>query len=160
LSYLSRKQSLISRWGRLLLGLFVFGWINAVAQPCLMTTQSAAATGASADTAHAAHGHHADAEDEFPASGDCGHCPGGAGPGCEGLAEAAATHCDQPSDVLTDGRQKLPDPRDLPDDLPLACADPPFYEQLLIPPPSLLPDAELPLPAGTPLTIRFCVFLK
>jgi hypothetical protein len=150
----------MSRWGRLLLGLFVFGWINAVAQPCLMAMTSAVATEVSTDTAHAAHGHHADAGSERPASGGCGHCPGGAGAACHGLAEASSTQCDQPADVLPEGRQKVPDPRDLPGDLPLACTDPPISQRPLSPPLSLLPDVELPLPAGRPLTIRFCVFLK
>ena len=151
----------MSRWGRLLLGLFVFGWLNAVAQPCLMTMPSAAPTETHADATHAAHGHHADVAQEVPTDGGCGHCPEGAGAGChESPAQAAATQCDQPAEVLPESRQKPPDPRDLPGDLPLACSDPPLAERLSIPPLSLLPDGELPLPAGTPLNVRFCVFLK
>lgn len=160
MSHLSRKQSLISRWGRLLLGLYVFGWINAVAQPCLMTMQSPAATEVSGDASHAAHGHHAAAGDELPANGGCGHCPDGAVAGCEGSAQAAATHCDQSAEVLPESRQKLPDPRDLPGDLPMVCNDPPTVPRRKIPPPSLLSDSQPSLPPGTPLNIRFCVFLK
>ena len=161
MSHLSRNQSLTSRWGRLLLGLFVFGWFNAVAQPCLMTMQSAAPTETHADPTHAAHGHHADVAQEFPSDGGCGHCPEGAGAGCqESSAQTAATQCDQPAEVLPESRQKLPDPRDLPGDLPVACSDPPSAERLTIPPLSLLPESDLPLPAGTPLNVQFCVFLK
>ena len=162
---MSKNQALMSRWGRLILGLFVFGWINAVAQPCAMALAAAVddkptLIEAPAGDAHHAHGHHADAAQENAAGGGCGHCPGGGATGCLEPALDAAPHCYAGADVIPESRLKLPGPRDLPDDIVLPSVDPPNACRPPPTPSSLLPAQDEPPRDGPALNLRFCVFLK
>lgn len=152
----SLNQTLASRWGRLALGVFVFGWMNAVAQPCLMDGSSGAAP--SAMSIHGEHGGHAMAHGM--GAGDCGHCPPGGhddGGNCEIVSSAA---CDAAAEITVDGRTSKLETDDLPDDSEafVTSADPPPGRIERI---EYRPDCRSRiLPAGPPLNLRNCVFLK
>ena len=38
----AKYQTLVTTWGRFVLGAFVFAWLNVAAQPCLMAMEMAA----------------------------------------------------------------------------------------------------------------------
>ena len=153
---LSAKQSLTSRWGRLVLGVFVFGWINAVAQPCVMGMTAGAEMSVSA--MHGEHGGHVMEHDND--GGDCGRCPPGGHDAPGSCQSIASPSCGASADVAVDGRTIKLEPGSLPDDA----------EALLSsegPPPGQVAQVDYRLdcqsrilPAGPPINLRNCVFLK
>jgi hypothetical protein len=95
--------------GRLCLGLFVFAWAGASAQPCLMAMDASADTPMAAE--HASHGGHHSSGVESPDTDDCGHCPPG-GHEAVSCASGVSAECGDQQDVNTETRtapQKLKD---------------------------------------------------
>jgi hypothetical protein len=152
----SINQTLIHRWGRLVLGVFVFGWMNAVAQPCLMDMPSSAKVPVA--TMHGEHGGHGVLHDM--GGDDCEHCPSGghdAGGICQTATSAA---CDAAGEVAVDGRAIKLEKGNLPDDAKtlVTSADPPPGRVVRV---EYRADRQSRiLPAGPPINLKNCVFLK
>jgi hypothetical protein len=113
----------------------------------------------SPDTAiHGDHGGHT--MEHGSVDDDCGHCPPGehgASGDCNTLASA---ECGSINGIAVDNRSVRPDTDDLPDDTKsiVSSVDPPPVQA-----PRILkypPWRQYELPAGPPLNIQFCVFLK
>ena len=146
----------MSRWGRLALGALVFGWMNAVAQPCFMDMSMSADVPATA--MHGEHGGHVMEHDT--ADADCGHCPPGGHDGTGDCQTVSTPACEASTDVVVDGRTIKLEWDDLPDDSAalVASVDPPPGRLARV---DYLPDCRTRLlPAGPPVNLLNCVFLK
>ena len=146
----------MSRWGRLALGVFVFGWMNAVAQPCLMDMMTT--EGMPEAAMHGAHVGHDMAHDM--ADADCGHCPPGDDNGTGDCRTVSSAACEAVADVVVDGRMSKLGSDNLPEDAEalLMSVDPPPGRVLRV---EYVPDCRSRvLPAGPPINLRNCVFLK
>ena len=153
---LSVNQTFVSRWGRLALSVFVFGWMNAVAQPCLMDMPAMTETRATA--AHGDHGGHVMEHDV--AGTECEHCPPGGHNGPDDCLSDILPACGNTGDVIIDGRTAKLESGNLPDEpetLATSVDRPPVRKVRY----EYVPDCQpRDLPAGPPLNLRHCVFLK
>lgn len=156
----AKNQTLVTTWGRIVLGAFVFGWLNAAAQPCMMAIELAAEP--AAQSAHAGHGMHQDDPDAAQGGGsNCGHCPpAGAGGHQSACATIQAADCDDSSSASVDSRQlefKLKYTPGM-----FAISQGPPIERSFRPDSSFAPPACVsPRFANGPSSrLRYCVFLK
>lgn len=158
----AKNQTLLTTWGRLVLGAFVFAWLNVAAQPCLMAMDMTAETEMA--SGHAAHGNHQADQDVDRSEGtdpDCGHCPpSGAGTHQSACASMQAADCTDLPKSNIDGRQLKSEPRDIPGMFAVSQAPP--QAVLGRPASSLTPQActRLRFTDSPSLNLRYCVFLK
>ena len=156
----AKKQTLVTSWGRLVLGAFVFGWLNAAAQPCRMAMEMAA------DPApQSAHAGHAMPQSDDAAThdddGDCGHCPSGTVSGHQNnCMSVQAAGCDDIQSANVDSRQQKFELKDVPGLFAISQAPPrpvsfrPISSSA--PPPCVHPGYS----DGPSISLRYCVFLK
>ena len=156
LSGINRLET--SAWGRFVLSLLVFAWLNIAAQPCLMAMELAPETSqASADAVHSGHAEHiADAT----ASTDCDHCPPGADHQRVLCETGSASDCEIFAGYNADERQFKPQLKDLSPPLALSTIESTlsFSAPVRLFPPH--DNKRLKFAGDPPLNIRHCVFLK
>jgi len=156
-----KKQTLITAWGRFVLGVFVFAWLNATAQPCLMAMNLPAQ--ADAMSSHVMHGMdqvEQRANDHAVANKRCAHCPPTGTMNHESLcATLQAADCDDLPQSTIDARQDKLKLKDVPGLFAIAHAPP----VPLVPPLPIAPrqpyEKCLHFRAGPSLSILNCVFL-
>jgi hypothetical protein len=160
----SRKNLIKSkRLGQFVLGLLVFSWLGAAAQPCL--TGIDAATQSPAMSEHSGHsGHSGPATEHATDAGGppCGHCPPGAGHHnagpCSGSLKA---DCVSLPEVGIDARGKA---LKVDKDAPQACGVAPLATENIYASsrsPCIYLDADQRRFAiGPSLSVRYCVYLK
>jgi hypothetical protein len=156
-----KKQTLITAWGRFVLSVFVFAWLNATAQPCLMAMNLPAQ--ADAMSSHVMHGmdqveQHAN-EPEVT-NKRCAHCPPmGAMNHGSPCAALQAADCDDLPQSTIDARQDKLKLKNVPGLFAIVHAPP----VPLVPPLPIAPrqpyEECLAFPAGPSLSILNCVFL-
>lgn len=157
----AKNQTLVTIWGRFVLGMFVFAWLSAAAEPCLMNMDTRPETGMT--PGHAAHTMHQvdeHAKDNAGADKNCGHCPPAVAVGHEvSCPTAQAAGCDDLPQSNIDTRQVKLQIKDVPGFYAIAHP-PPMPEappqSIAIP---LWSTESLHYPAGPSLTIINCVFL-
>lgn len=150
----------MSRWGRLVMGVLAFGWMNAVAQPCFMDMSMSVEI--SPPAMHGEHGEHGAQvmHHDETAAADCGHCPPGGHSVGGDCMTAAAADCAAAADIVADGRNTKPKADKLQDDAGyvVSIADPPPGRAA---PVEYQPECRpRPLPAAPSLNLRYCIFLK
>jgi hypothetical protein len=154
----AKNQTLVMTWGRLVLGAFVFAWLNAAAQPCLMAKDMTVEPEMA--PAHAAHGMHQDDLDAID-TGDCGHCPpSGAGIHQDACATMQAADCTELPISNLDVRQLKFELKDVPGMFAVSQAPP---QTILAGPKSVTAPRtckRLRFSHSPPLNLRYCVFLK
>lgn len=156
-----KKQTLITAWGRFALSVFVFAWLNATAQPCLMAMNLPAQ--AVAMSSHVMHGmDQVDRRSNDDAVPDkrCAHCPPTGAMNHEyPCAELQPADCNDLPQSTIDARQDKLKLKDVPGLFAIAHAPP----VPLVPPPTIVPPQPygkcLHFPAEPSLTILNCVFL-
>jgi len=154
----AKNQTLVTIWGRLVLGAFVFAWLNVAAQPCLMAMDMTVEPDMA--PAHAGHGMHQDDHDAVDA-GDCGHCPpSGAGNHQGTCATMQATDCSKLPISNLDARQLKFELKDVPGMFALSQAPPQtiLAGRKSVPAPRTC--ERLRFSHSPPLNLRYCVFLK
>lgn len=155
-----KNQTLVTTWGRFILGAFVFGWLNAAAQPCMMAMNLAAEP--EAMSAHAGHDMSSVAEDSHhKIDGDCGHCPPvGAGGHQSNCASIQAVSCNDMSSANVDSRQLKFELKDAPGMFAVSHAPPQARSfrpaSFSAPHPCVHPGYS----DGPSISLRYCVFLK
>jgi hypothetical protein len=157
----AKNQTLVTIWGRFVLGAFVFAWLNVAAQPCLMAMQMPAEPEMAAHTDHGTH--HVDQHSGHAANAaeDCGHCPpSGSAAHQNECATMQAADCTELPQSNFDARSLKLELKDAPGMFAVAQAPP----QAVIPRLARLVTphncARLKFTDSPPLNLRYCVFLK
>jgi len=158
----AKNQTLVTSWGRFVLGAFVFAWLNVAAQPCLMALEMGASADlmpmhAEAGSPHVDH----DADHGTGAENDCGHCsPSSAGAHQSTCATMQASDCTDLPDSNVDGRSIKLQLKDVPGTFAVSQAPPQVIS--IRPVSSMAPHSctRLRFTDSPPLNLRYCVFLK
>lgn len=156
-----KNQTFVTNRGRFVLGAFVFAWLTAAAQPCLMAMEMVAEPAeALAQPGHDMH-HASDEASHHDASRDCGHCPPiGEVSGQSTCVTIQVADCDNLSGANVDARQLKFKLKDVPGMFAIPQAPPQAI--------SFRPTSASAPPTGVryrfcdgpSLNLRFCVFLK
>jgi hypothetical protein len=158
----AKKQTLVTSWGRFVLGAFVFAWLNVAAQPCLMAMEMSAEPAAmSHHDGHDSHHSEAMAAHGQDAGHDCGHCStGGTGAHQGSCAGMQASDCTELPESNIEIRPLKLQLKDAPGMFALSQAPPPTTF-IRFTSPVLRPScARLKFTDSPPLNLRYCVFLK
>ena len=158
----AKNQTLVTSWGRFVLGAFVFAWLNVAAQPCLMAMEMSAER--EVMSAHDGHGmHQAETKSTHgdAAGHDCGHCStSGTGAYQGSCAGMRAADCTDFPDSNIEVRPVKFQLKDVPGLFALAQAPPPTAFTRFTSPVARQTSARLKFSASPPLNLRYCVFLK
>lgn len=158
----AKNQTLVTTWGRFVLGAFVFAWLNAAAQPCLMAMEmSAEPKMMSAHNGHGMHQAETDSSHGDEAGHDCGHCSTtGMAVHQSSCANMQAADCAELPDSNIDVRPIKFQLKDAPGMFALAQAPPSTVITRLTAPVVRQSLARLKFTDSPPLNLRYCVFLK
>jgi hypothetical protein len=158
----ARNQALLTIWGRIVLGAFVFTWLNVSAQPCMMAMEMVAEpASAPSHVRHAGHNMGQMAHDETGGEGGCGHCPPDGIGNHQGVcATSLSADCGNPPNANIDARELKFKLKDAPGMFAVSQAPPlaiSFRPTSFLAPPDCV---RLRFADGPALNLRYCVFLK
>ena len=158
----AKNQTLVTTWGRFVLGAFVFAWLNVAAQPCLMAMEmSAGPDTMSVHDGHGAHQAEASSDHDEDAAHNCGHCSTtGSGAHQSSCAGMQAADCTELPDSNIDVRPIKLQLKDVPGMFALAQAPPPTSFTAFTSSVVRQSCARLKFTDSPPLNLRYCVFLK
>jgi hypothetical protein len=158
----AKNQTLVTTWGRFVLGAFVFAWLNVAAQPCLIAMEmSAEPEMASMQMEHGDHHRSPASEQDVDLDHGCGHCPlSGSAANQSQCATMQAVDCTDLPQSNIDVRSLKSDFKDSPGAIAVAQSPPraaiPRTIRLVTP----HTCARLKFTDSPPLNLRYCVFLK
>ena len=159
---LAKHQTLVSTWGRFVLGAFVFAWLNVAAQPCLMAMEMSVEPAIA--PAHMDHGsQHVDhgSDHTVDMSEGCGHCPPTGTAAHQGdCMTMQATDCTELPQSNVEARPLKVQLKDIPGLFAMPNAPPRIAYQAMAPLRMPQQCARLKFTDSPPLNIRYCVFLK
>jgi hypothetical protein len=158
----AKYQTLVTTWGRFVLGAFVFAWLNVAAQPCLMAMEMAAEPDRmSIHDGHGGYQAETGSVHGDDAVHDCGHCSTtGTGAHQSSCAGMQAADCTELPDSSIDVRPIKLQLKDIPGMFALSQAPPPTTSARFTSTVARQACARLKFTDSPPLNLRYCVFLK
>lgn len=158
----AKNQTLVTNWGRFVLGAFVFAWLNVAAQPCLMAMEMAGDSELMfGNTARSQHQVDQHADHNKDLSSDCGHCPpSGAGAHQGPCATMQVADCSDLPKSNVEGRSLKLQLKDVPGTFAMSQAPPQTAFVILTASKAPHTGVRLRFIDSPPLNLRYCVFLK